>query len=348
MLVPIISLFALSVSPVMVNSGFIFESRYDNTATLFCEQNENGDIFNDYLDFNFYLNNENDFTCSYSFDGIPSSYYNGTSFNNTAKFYFLLNDYYIIYNGSSYKNYTLNYYNGLNVSSLTSPFLEYTIKSNYSFLKNMSSELLINYNFNISFVLHNVNNNFINGDLGISYFLNSFISNEDFKNKITQYGKYNTDGVYSSNNDLPLSLLSSSNSLTASYSLSNLMVILGDVPSDFSIKASSLIHQFSFSLNNFKLDRDINGVNGYQDGYDNGYNQGLTDGATSGYNNGYQVGYNKGLNENSGLYNIWNSTWGGVTTFLNTEIFPGVSLWLIMVVVPISVSLVLFILKLIR
>lgn len=348
MLISIISLFALSVSPILFNTDFYFSSRDDNIVTLEKEQDESGSVFHDYLFFNFHLNNQNDFTCTHYFDDIPSVYYDGTSFDFTARFYFMLNDYYIIYNGSTYNIFSLNYYNGSNVSSLTSPYLEYTLKCNYSFLKNMSSELIINYNFNVFFVLHNVSNMFVNGDLGISFSLNSFVSNSFFKNKISQYGKYNTDGLYSSYIDLPLSLLASSTSLTASYSLSNLMLILGDIPTNFNILGSSLINQFSFSLNNFMVDREINGVNGFKDGYDEGYKQGLTDGSDTSFDKGFKEGYNKGLNENSGLYNIWNSTWGGVTTFLNTEIFPGVSLWLVMVVVPISISLVLFILKLVR
>lgn len=78
--------------------------------------------------------------------------------------------------------------------------------------------------------------------------------------------------------------------------------------------------------------------NQYEQGYNDGKTAGLTEGEQIGYNNGKtagltegeQIGYNKGLNEKLQNITPWQTIVDGVNSFLNIQIFPNVSVSVIL------------------
>lgn len=85
----------------------------------------------------------------------------------------------------------------------------------------------------------------------------------------------------------------------------------------------------------------FNDVNDYQEGYDFGH--------SIGYDEGYETGYNVGLDDasQSSVFGVLQKASASISSFLNIEVLPNLSLWLL-ISIPFSISIMVILLRLLR
>ena len=71
-----------------------------------------------------------------------------------------------------------------------------------------------------------------------------------------------------------------------------------------------------------------------------------TESYTRGYNDGYNVGFNEGTS-NEGVFSMLKHAANSLQDFLNIEVLPNISLWLL-ISIPLSISIMLIMFKLLR
>jgi hypothetical protein len=85
---------------------------------------------------------------------------------------------------------------------------------------------------------------------------------------------------------------------------------------------------------------------GYEEGYNAGYNSGHEDSYNFGYNEGYKVGVTDG-SKNFGIWDLFSNAFGSIGNVLNIQLFPGVTLGLILSV-PIVFAFLLWLIHVLR
>jgi hypothetical protein len=94
--------------------------------------------------------------------------------------------------------------------------------------------------------------------------------------------------------------------------------------------------------------------NGYSDGASVGYSNGYSEGASVGYSNGYtegaSVGYDDGLydaSSNFGIWDLFSNAFGSVGNILSIQLFPGLSIGLL-ISVPIAFAFILWLIHVLK
>jgi hypothetical protein len=89
---------------------------------------------------------------------------------------------------------------------------------------------------------------------------------------------------------------------------------------------------------------------GYNDGYNEGHDDGYNDGYNEGHGDGYNEGHDDGVNEvssNFGVWDLFSNAFGSIGNILNIQLFPGVTLGL-MLSVPIVFAFLLWLIHVLR
>jgi hypothetical protein len=94
--------------------------------------------------------------------------------------------------------------------------------------------------------------------------------------------------------------------------------------------------------------------NGYSEGVSVGYSNGYSEGASVGYSNGYtegaSVGYDDGLydaSSNFGIWDLFSNAFGSVGNILSIQLFPGLSIGLL-ISVPIAFAFILWLIHVLK
>ena len=104
---------------------------------------------------------------------------------------------------------------------------------------------------------------------------------------------------------------------------------------------------YNNSIFNFSVNKSlVNFININQDTITPLLDASYSDGYTSGYNDGYNVGFSEATS-NEGVFSMLKHAANALQDFLNIEVLPNISLWLLLSI-PLSISIMLIMFKLLR
>lgn len=135
----------------------------------------------------------------------------------------------------------------------------------------------------------------------------------------------------------------------------------GEYPSDVVFSLTGLIG------NDYELWHSSQAYNtGHYDGYNSGYNSGYSDGRTIGHDEGYGVGFNAGKSvgnsqgyasgyevgvsdgtRNFGMWDLFSNAFGSIGNILSIQLFPGLSVGLL-ISVPIAFAFILWLIHVLK